>query len=347
MNTRENIMTDNQPLEQNAAEQPQLLLPILKDAEWKFSNNTVSRKLVADMESPYMPWLSFGYDHPTAFEFLRAGESAFDASRNLTIIERRAVENLRARPHQWTRSDFNLGIFRKLSLLICEGDFFSAEQMLDVEFMRQAQQALRTTMLAVGIPCRGNLMVMNGNSSNELLGRFSAVVAMQYRRAESAQITPMVFMMQDGVIVGVVSGNEEVGRLTEEEEAQAQAEDDEISVSAVRAQKPEHDGFTLFVLVVCPNVSKLDAVLRNAFLKSYQEVQGEAEFSGAIQLRVMEPADSPEVRQAIAAADVFIQQFMRDLSLSIKSGNPVTCEISVGLEGLGNNSDDKHTDGRS
>lgn len=45
-------------------------LPALKPNDWQAKETAICQPLVADKESPYVPWLAFGYDLPHTFQFL-------------------------------------------------------------------------------------------------------------------------------------------------------------------------------------------------------------------------------------------------------------------------------------
>jgi hypothetical protein len=182
------------------------LLPLLKDYQWVKPPHASARRL-ADLETPFLPWLTFAYDRSSTFEPLEEADSEFEAARQLPSLEHLALQNLRLRPREWSPREFKLGLSRRLDLLACEGDFFSAEQILDAQFMQQAAERLNAPLLAVAVPCRGTLLAMDGTASADELGRFAAVNAMQYHRCGGAAITPLVLMLQLGQVVGLVSAD--------------------------------------------------------------------------------------------------------------------------------------------
>jgi hypothetical protein len=150
-----------------------------------------------------MPWVGFGYDRPHTFEFLNRDALA-TLGRSLDDLEREALRNLHRRRATWERVDVKLGLFKKLRIMACGDDFLSAERILDVTFMREAQDRLRARGLLVGIPRRGYLVAMDGEAGAERATPFVSLVAMQYREPESAPISPLVFALKDGEIVGII-----------------------------------------------------------------------------------------------------------------------------------------------
>jgi hypothetical protein len=178
------------------------LLPCLKEAKWRGREHTVCRALWESESSPYMPWLAVGYDHPHTFEFIntdRLGE--FKTTEK--ALEAQALANLRARPATWEPVDVDVKGSR-LRILTCSGDYFAAEHVLNPAFMQQAQRTLKTHGLFVGVPRRGLLMAAAAGQDQQMIAAFGAAVAGQFSRGETAVISPMLFAMKDGAIVGVL-----------------------------------------------------------------------------------------------------------------------------------------------
>jgi hypothetical protein len=188
------------------------LLPCLKPADWDGAPTCVGRRFtVGDLESEHLPWLAFGYDRPHAFEFL-SREALGVLDRSEEEAEAEAFDNLRARTASWERTSLKLGEETELDLLVAIDDYFSAEKMLDVAFMSEGGKLLDTDALAVGIPCRGVLMATRGKQDMELLGAFAAAVSAQFHHPNSPPITPAVFALFHGEVVGMLQGGEDLGR---------------------------------------------------------------------------------------------------------------------------------------
>src|SRR5262249_45905565 len=149
-----------------------------------------------------MPWIGFGFDRPHTFAFINIEDVA---AMNTTeqALEAQAIANLCARPAEWKRADVDVH-GRNLPLLTCSGDYFSAEHLLDVAFMQRGQQMLKTPGLLVGVPRRSVMMATRAGLDPNVGMAFAALVADEFRRQETAPISPAVFAVKDGVIVGIV-----------------------------------------------------------------------------------------------------------------------------------------------
>jgi uncharacterized protein YtpQ (UPF0354 family) len=177
------------------------LLPCLNARDWEGRAHSTSRVLWPDKPSQFMPWLAFGWDHPSRFEFLDE-EKLKGLGMTEAQAETRALENLRKRTSAWQSHDAPLAGGRMLRLLICMDDVFSAERILDVEFMKEAQRKLGTDAILVGVPRRGLILAAPLQTDTAVVLGFAGVVFGQFSRGESAPVSPMLFGVADGAILG-------------------------------------------------------------------------------------------------------------------------------------------------
>lgn len=147
-----------------------------------------------------MPYVAIAFERSHGFEFVETGRLA-DLNMTAPAIEARAIAALGARPADWKPLPLDLG-GKLLRVLTLSDDPFAAERVLDAAVMRQAQQILEADALFVGVPRRGLLMAIDGLQEEPLLRAFGAAVAGQFTQGESEVISPAVFTMQDGVLVG-------------------------------------------------------------------------------------------------------------------------------------------------
>lgn len=177
------------------------LLPCLKVRDWEGREHTTCRVLWPDKPSEFMPWLAFGWDHPHTFEFLNA-----DKLKTLGMteaqVESKALDNLRKRTCAWQSHDAPLGEGKTLKLLVCMDDFFAAERILDVAFMKEAHRKLGAEAMLVGIPRRGVILATPFQTDTDIVVGFGGVVFGQFDRGESAPVSPMLFVVADGAILG-------------------------------------------------------------------------------------------------------------------------------------------------
>lgn len=266
------------------------LLPCLKEAKWQGRGDTVCRVLWEKASSPYMPWVAVGYDHPHTFEFINTKRLA-ELNTTEKALEAQALAALCTRPAKWQPVDVDVK-GKTLTILTCSGDYFSAERILDAAFMRQAQQILKAPGLFVGVPRRGLLMATGGgNQDQELIGAFGVAVAGQFSRGESALISPMLFAMKDGAIVGIL---EEIAEaIVPDGEPKgapgAPADEDDPNAPYVSAMVSRNDRGSedVHLLAGGPDGDRLAKAIEAGFQSLMKEHAARAEFSGHIQVVVL------------------------------------------------------------
>ena len=274
------------------------LLPCLKEPKWQGREHTVCRALWEREASAYMPWVAVGYDHPHTFQFINTDRLS-ELNTSEQALETEAVANLRARPAAWERVDVDVegGTLR---MLVCSGDFFAAERVLDPGFMQQAQRTLKSAGLFVGIPRRGLLMATAAEQEQHLIAAFGAAVAGQFSRGETAVISPMLFALKDGAIVGIVEaiadavvpGAAPPGALNEEEQA------DDPDAPFVSAVVTRNDRGTEDVRLLAGGRSgpRLAKAIEDAFMVLIKRHMTRKEFSGHIQIVVLGMTPAPARR---------------------------------------------------
>jgi len=177
------------------------LLPCLKVRDWEGRAHTTCRVLWPDKPSEFMPWLAFGWDHPHTFEFLNQ-EKLKTLGMTEAEVEAQALDNLRKRTSAWQSHDAPLGEGKTLRLLVCMDDFFAAERILDAAFMKEAQRKLGAPAILVGVPRRGLILAAPFQTDTAVVLGFGGVVFGQFSRGESAPVSPMLFVVADGAILG-------------------------------------------------------------------------------------------------------------------------------------------------
>lgn len=178
------------------------LLPCLKERAWNIGVS-VCRPLWEQQASDYMPWLAVGFDSPTSFEFVTT-QAVATMNTTREALERQALKNLRQRPVAWEPLDVDAPNGTKFRGLVCHDDFLAAEHILDRAFMLEAQRRLNASRLFVGVPRRGMLLCTNGEQDAIREAVFGTLVAEEFSRGESAVISPLLFAVQDGAIVGLI-----------------------------------------------------------------------------------------------------------------------------------------------
>ena len=281
------------------------LLPCLKDARWPGREDAVCRALWQLESSPYMPWLAVGYDHPHTFEFISNKQLAtLDTTGQ--ALETRALANLRKRKATWQPLDVDAKDGKRLRMLVCSDDYFAAERIVDADFMTQAQRTLGARGLLVGIPRRGILMATNGEQDADLVTGFGGAVAGQFSRGETAIISPMLFAVKDGAIVGIIEAVADVvvpdgeprgalgeGEQKEDADDERDEEDDEevgdpdepyITTMVVRNDRGTAD---VVIMAGGQDADRLAQGIEAAFMGVIKEHAARPEFSGHIQIVVL------------------------------------------------------------
>ncbi|MBC7809764.1 MAG: hypothetical protein H7175_01385 [Burkholderiales bacterium] len=304
-----------------------ILLPALKDARWPSSTMVVCRQLAPELDSPHIPYVAFGYDRPHTFEFLNR-EGLPDLGRTAEEIERIAVNNLLQRPAEWQ----HYGSKDDIEMLLWDGDYFAAEHILNADFMRDAQLILEAYILAVGIPRRGLLLVTNGVQPPEKLRAFGAVVSAQFYRAESAPISPVVFGVKDGQIVGMLSGGEEAGRQIAAE--QAQQENKNLYISGSVLTDDDSGLQTVEIVAGSPDINLLSQAILGAFKQALNDFHSREDFSGVVRF-VLIPAmtpDSPALRQSMASLTNHLNGIAAEIARITDAKHTVAVQIVYGDE---------------
>lgn len=213
-------------------------------------------------------------------------------------------------------------------MLLCADDYFAAETILDSAFLRQAQKRLKAGLLAVGVPRRGLLMAIDGQQPLELLAAFAAGVSAQYHRGESAPITPAVFAVADGQVVGMLQGGEDAGDEVEEEEAD----------SYVQGLVTQDQTTGLESVVICAggeSAAPLAKAIEDAFRETLRKHLARPEFGGEIRVVILTEMTPPEAREQLAPLEEHLQDTVRELGARTRSGRPVTVRFEQSEDGTG------------
>jgi hypothetical protein len=300
------------PATHSASELP--LLPCLKEAKWAGREHTVCRALWESGSSPYMPWLAVGYDHPHTFEFINTTRLP-ELNTTEKALEAEALANLRARPATWEPLDVDVK-GRKLRILTCSGDYFAAEHVLDPAFMQQAQRTLKAPGLFVGVPRRGLLMAAAAGQDQQMIAAFGAAVAGQFSRGESAVISPMLFAMKDGAIIGILETVAEA--IVPDAEPKGAPEDEregdpnEPFVSAIVTSN-DRGTEDVHLMAGGGDGERLATAIESGFMALLKEHMARPVFSGHIQIVVL-GMTPPAARKPIPKLVEHLRGICNDIS---------------------------------
>lgn len=186
---------DQTPVKPETTEE--VLMPSLKPATDASRDAVLQQPL---FKSPGLdgdiPFISYGIDMPDRFLPLRPGDSP-DTQEE---IHRACITNLKTiRP---AVHEVDMGGFK---MLVCTGDYYTCEKILDPEFMQSLQHRLGAALLAVALPRKGTMYVTSGLQPTEVLGKFELVAAMKYGEQEQAPpLSKTIFTVQDGQLAGII-----------------------------------------------------------------------------------------------------------------------------------------------
>lgn len=179
------------------------IYPLLKAADWPYRDLAVIRRLEVGQKHEGLPWVAFGYDRPDEFEILTRQE--FERlGLSLEELSRIALENLARRKAGWHPLEGEAAEAVGPRALACIGDELAAERVLDRDFMLRAQRRLNAAGLLAAIPRRGFLVVIPLDAPKAAILNLVMNAQEQFHSGASAPITPLVFIVKDGDLVGMV-----------------------------------------------------------------------------------------------------------------------------------------------
>lgn len=310
------------------------LLPALKPHDWQAKEAAICQPLVADQESPFMPWLAFGYDLPHTFQFLSAKDFPAGASpEQIDLMKQTAIRNLGQRPARWHTEDVKLGMFKRLRMLLCTDDYLAAERILDTGFMLEAHKLLQAEMLAVGIPRRGLLLSTDAKNPEAHLKRFGAAVSAQYHRSDSPPITPLLFIVVEGQIVGLIKGLEESAR----EAVQAESEDSSgVYCSAMMTEDQDSGDKTLHIIAGGEDLVAVARAVQNTFVHGMEKLKDEPNFGGEVVVLLV-PDLTPRTEgldEELESIGQHLEGFANEVGFTTARGTPITFKVQYGHDSM-------------
>jgi hypothetical protein len=195
------------------------ILPKLRHHRWMGWTEVAGRPLLA-MPLRGIPHVGVGEDTPERYEFVSQAAVAA-GPRDFAAWEAVGAKNLARRSMDWKVKDKTKGFLgigsKPLSLEMIEE--FACERILDVATMRKAHELLQAPLLVVAIPVRGIMWARPAPTDVAEAGKFIGLARLAFEKVPKniEPITPVVFSVMDGKLVGVVSGMAEGGRPSDDE----------------------------------------------------------------------------------------------------------------------------------
>ena len=265
------------------------LFPALKPADWV----TDARGHVA-MQSIFLgdeikdnePVIGYVHDNPQTVAFVPF-ESIGD-HLPIADVHKHAMDNLERRlaAAQWAELSFDAAAegLGTIGGLVLTGDYFASEAILSESMMKKAHQQLNSAMLMAIAPQRGELFVTNlvsqENPERERI-IFAQFAIKKFFNPEQAPISPNVFIVRNGKIVGNIGGMEQIIA-----EANKMAESEQEQEAALLEHdsklKGAGDGAALEISVKAHCVETMYRNLQHVIRHYVQAVTNEASFNGSV-----------------------------------------------------------------
>ena len=320
------------------------LFPALKPADWV----TNARGHVA-LQSIFLgneikdnePVVGYVHDNPQTVTFVPS-DSVGD-QLTITDIHKHAMDNLERRlaAVNWEELSFDTDIegLGTIGGLVLTGDYFASEAILSESLMKKAHQQLDSAMLMAIAPQRGELfvtqLVSEENPERERI-IFAQFAIKKFFKADQAPISPNVFIVRNGKIVGTIGGMEQIIA-----EARNMAEAEQKQEAALLEHggrlKGNQDDTALEISVKAHCVETMYQNLQHIIRHYVQAVTKEASFNGSVDV-VVTVEDSilkPDDRDTFGAELNNMCQFLTEqfaaLNMKGSNGSPVTvaCQVEV------------------
>jgi hypothetical protein len=158
-----------------------------------------------------IPHLGIGEDTAQRYQFVSLATIA-EGPRTFEQWEAIGVKNLAKRSMEWKVGDTTKGFLgmgkKPTSLQLIEE--FACERILDPQTMQRAHELLHAELLLAAIPVRG-IMWARAAGGLEETGAFIQLTQAAFVQAPLTMepISPLVFTVSKGVVVGVVSGTKD------------------------------------------------------------------------------------------------------------------------------------------
>jgi len=318
------------------------LFPALKPPEWVVGarDHVVMQSLyLSDDIKDNEPVIGYVHDNPQTVAFVSADSIGDELS--LADIHQHAMANLERRldSAQWEELSFNAGVegLGTINGLVLTGDYFSSEAILAESLMKKAHQQLNSAMLMAIVPQRGELFVTNliseENPERERI-IFAEFAIKKFFNPEQAPISPNVFIIRNGKIVGNIGGMEQIIA-----EARKMAENEQQQEDTLLEHRGQltgtEDEAALEILVKAHCVETMFKNLQHVIRDYVQSVTQQAHFNGNVNVLVVvddstvSNNDHEQVSGELGIMCQFLTDQFASLHIEASKGSPVTVGYQV------------------
>jgi hypothetical protein len=249
------------------------------------------RRLVGQGDLTDVPWVGL---------CALVGNTAIPLDGGDAETEAAAMRALGHRAARWTVLRAR-GVLGLATLLSFESDPLACERILDVSFMREASMRLDSDDLSVAVPRRGVLVARSADTTDHAEWEaFVAWVDELHRVAGEERLTPLLFGVRKGEVVGVMEVPHTSETTWRREPVGAATHDPRVS----RVVVTDHATGThaLHVMVACTDVGEVRRAVTAALHRFLPQMRADDDFGGEIRFLVLADflPDTPEVTAAMA-----------------------------------------------
>ncbi|MGZ6066590.1 MAG: hypothetical protein ACXWUE_28270 [Polyangiales bacterium] len=173
------------------------LLPLLREEKWPHLDTAIHRRLLSGPGGATQgPWVTYGIDMGETVA--RYGPQHL-GDKTIDDVEKRALENLASR-------DLKIEELAPGSFAI--RDEYAAEAILLPALMRTLQARIGVKLMLVNIPTERMLVATTGEDIDRVKGMIE-LARKHFDQAQGRRISPLPLLVQDGAVIGFVTGRTE------------------------------------------------------------------------------------------------------------------------------------------
>lgn len=186
------------------------IIPVLFPA-WARVEHLMHRPLVDPSIAPSGPILGYMTEEDGQVVPIPTQDEPVDAAV-WDAINESVLRFLSQRAGIWKQEELELETGRVLVVMACEEDPFACARVMDKGFMLQAHEALQSRRLVVCVPVQGVLYATRENMTDDDLISFEELIYKVHSDAQFHPVSPILFSMEDGAIVGALAGLSEADK---------------------------------------------------------------------------------------------------------------------------------------
>lgn len=258
------------------------MLPILKPADWQgraSEENLLQPFYLGQIDEVKNPVVAYGVDEGETIRFIHES----DLNQSIAQVHSQALEHLKqvlADHPGWQVADIDAGI-EGADVIELRDHYYSSEAIFLTSFMQQAHQRLNSDSLIVASPVRGHLYAMSVEAGEQAIQHFAIACIAKYYQANEPPISPTLWRVEKGQVIGFLGGTEDIESYVKEQIAQRQAQEGE-QIQIQEATFDEADGKTVHLLFNTEDPELLLNAIQQTSRQVAQEYNDNTDYSGRI-----------------------------------------------------------------